>query len=90
MSQSEQILASQEGVCSVELVNPDAKRPSGDLGVRNVINVCVCVCVYMCGIKSCGSGQGPVAGCCEHCNEPPGNSLASWVTVRLQQEICSV
>jgi hypothetical protein len=45
MSQSEQILASQEGVCSVELVNPDAKRPSGDLGVRNVINVCVCVCV---------------------------------------------
>jgi len=25
-----------------------------------------------CGLDSTGSGQGPVAGCCEHGNEPSG------------------
>jgi hypothetical protein len=26
----------------------------------------------MCGLDACGSGQGPVTGCCEHGNEPSG------------------
>jgi len=26
----------------------------------------------MCGLDACGSGKGPVAGCCEHGNEPSG------------------
>jgi hypothetical protein len=26
--------------------------------------------VGSCGLDSSGSGQGPVAGCCEHGNEP--------------------
>jgi hypothetical protein len=28
--------------------------------------------VGSCGLDSCGSGQGPVAGCCEDGNEPWG------------------
>jgi len=26
-----------------------------------------------CGLDSSGSGQGPLGGCCEHGNEPPGS-----------------
>jgi hypothetical protein len=26
-----------------------------------------------CGLDSCGSGEGPVAGCCEDGNEPSGS-----------------
>jgi hypothetical protein len=26
-----------------------------------------------CGLNSQGAGQGPVAGCCEHGNEPSGS-----------------
>jgi len=26
-----------------------------------------------CGLDSYGSGQGPVAGCCEHGNKPSGS-----------------
>jgi hypothetical protein len=29
--------------------------------------------VGMCDLESCGSGQGPVAGCCENGNEPFGS-----------------
>jgi hypothetical protein len=29
--------------------------------------------VAECGLNSSGSGQGPVAGCCEHGNELPGS-----------------
>jgi hypothetical protein len=30
-----------------------------------------------CGLDSSGSGQGPVAGCCDHGNEPSG-SKKGW------------
>jgi len=29
--------------------------------------------VGMCGLDACSSGQGPVAGSCEHDNEPAGS-----------------
>jgi hypothetical protein len=29
--------------------------------------------VGRCGLDSFGSGQGPIAGCCEHGNELPGS-----------------
>jgi len=29
--------------------------------------------VGRCGLDSSGSGYGPVAGCCEYGNEPPGS-----------------
>jgi hypothetical protein len=29
--------------------------------------------VGRCGLDSSGSGQGPMAGCCEHDNEPLGS-----------------
>jgi len=33
--------------------------------------------VRRCGLDSYGSGQGPVAGCCEHGNERLGR-ITSW------------
>jgi hypothetical protein len=36
----------------------------------------------MCGLNSSGSGQGPVAGSCEHGNEPSG-SVRGGETVNL-------
>jgi hypothetical protein len=32
-----------------------------------------CVCVCLCGVGSPGSGQGPLAGCCERGDEPSGS-----------------
>jgi hypothetical protein len=29
--------------------------------------------VGWCGLDACSSGSGPVAGCCEHGNEPSGS-----------------
>jgi len=33
--------------------------------------------VTVCGLDSSGSGQGPVAGSCEHGNEP-SDSIKGW------------
>jgi hypothetical protein len=43
--------------------------------------------VRSCGLDASGSGWGPVAGCCEHGNEPSGSIkggefLTSWATVK--------
>jgi hypothetical protein len=32
-----------------------------------------------CGLDSTGSGQGPVAGCCECSDEPPGSCATELV-----------
>jgi hypothetical protein len=33
-----------------------------------------------CGMTVSGSGQGPVAGSCEHCNEPLGSIKGNFLT----------
>jgi hypothetical protein len=43
-----------------------------------------------CGLDSTGSGQGPVAGCCECGDEPSGScatELVSFITVRDDSEL---
>jgi hypothetical protein len=37
-----------------------------------------------CGLDSTGSGQGPVAGCCECGDEPSGSCATELVSVKYQ------
>jgi len=37
------------------------------MDLRNII-------LERCGLDSSGSGQGPMVGSCEHCNEPSGST----------------
>jgi hypothetical protein len=37
-----------------------------------------------CGLDSAGSGQGPVAGCCECGDEPSGSCATELVSIYLQ------
>jgi hypothetical protein len=39
----------------------------------------------MCGLDSSGSGQGPVAGCCEHGNETSGSIKGGEFLLSAQQ-----
>jgi hypothetical protein len=35
------------------------------------------------GLDSAASGQGPVVGCCEHCNEPLGSGTTELVGTKI-------
>jgi hypothetical protein len=59
--------------------NPQGKRPLGGSGNRwdLILKWILRNSVGWCGFGSSGSGQGPVAGSCEHGNEPSG-SIKAW------------
>jgi hypothetical protein len=42
----------------------------------------------MCGLDSTGSGQGPVAGCCECGDEPSGSCATELVSYLLRNQRC--
>jgi hypothetical protein len=60
---------------------PEGKRPLGrsrrkrDVGLEWTLGRFV----GGCGVDSPGSGQGPVAGCCECGDEPPGSGATELV-----------
>jgi hypothetical protein len=69
-----------KGVLRVEMYirfwseNPKERDHSEDLGVDGNIIVQRVLGKYVgrCGLDVAGSGQGPMAGSCEHCNETSG------------------
>jgi hypothetical protein len=52
---------------------PEGKTPFGRPRCRWQDNISTDLRVRSCGLNTSGSGEGPVAGFCEHGNEPPGS-----------------
>jgi hypothetical protein len=77
-------MGEERKVYKVLVGNPEGKRPLGrprrrwkdgiriDLTVRETG-------LWGCGLDSTVSGQGPVAGCCECGDEPPGSCATELV-----------
>jgi hypothetical protein len=62
---------------------PEGKRPVGRLRCRWEENIGMNLReIGMHGLDSCGSGQGPVAGSCEHGNEPSSPIKADIFLIR--------
>jgi hypothetical protein len=70
------VLGEERKVYKVLVGKPEGKRPLGrprrrwEDGVRMDFRE---IGLGECGLDSTGSGQGPVAGCCEYSNEPLGS-----------------
>jgi hypothetical protein len=65
---------------------PEVKRPLGrprcrwEDGIRMDRRE---ICLWGCGLDSTGSGQGPVAGCCECGHEPSGSCTMKLVSYQI-------
>jgi hypothetical protein len=59
---------------------PEGKRPLGRPRRRWDQNGSREIGLGVCGLDSTGSGQGPVAGCCECSDEPSGSFATELVS----------
>jgi hypothetical protein len=80
-------------VYKVLVGRPEEKRPLGrprrrwEDGIRMDLRE---ICLGGCGLDSTVSGQGPVAGCCECGDEPPGSCATELVkSPILSIRVCS-
>jgi hypothetical protein len=78
-------MGEERKVYKVLVVKPEGKRPLGRPRRRweDKVRMDVRETGFGgCGLDSTGSGQGPVAGCCE-CGDEPSGSCATELVIRL-------
>jgi hypothetical protein len=71
-------------LCNIFVGKPEEKRPPERRIYRREDNIRMDLgkkMVGMCALHSSGSRYGPVAGSCEHGNEPSGSTNARRVTI---------
>jgi hypothetical protein len=77
-------------VCKVLVGKSEGKRPQGrprrrwEDGIRMGLRE---IGLGGCGLETTGSGQGPVAGCCECGDEPSGSCATELVFITLYYNI---
>jgi hypothetical protein len=75
-------MGEERKVYKILVGNPEGKRPLGKPrrrwgdGIRMDVRE---IGLGVCGLDSTGSGQGPVAGCCECGDEPSGSCAIELV-----------
>jgi hypothetical protein len=82
-------MGQERKVYKVLVGKPEGKRPLGrprcrwEDGIRMDLRV---IGLGVCGLDSTGSGQGPVAGCCECGDEPSGSCATELVNIFMMQQ----
>jgi hypothetical protein len=78
-------MGEERKVYKVLVGKPEGKRPFGRPKHRweDGIRIDLRVIGWGCGLDSTGSGQGPVAGCCECGDEPSGSCATELVILTL-------
>jgi hypothetical protein len=76
-------MGEERKVYKVLVGKPEGKRPLGRPRRRweDGIRMDLTRLAWGCGLDSTGSGQGPVAGCCECGDEPSGSCATELVLV---------